>query len=315
MRAAPEADAAIRMSYTHIEQNPTLREPLLFVAFAGWNDAAESATTAARLLIEKWSAERFADIDPEEFYDFTSTRPLVTVGADFQRDLQWPNNSFFYHADPLLERDAVVLVGTEPHLKWRAFTGEIMEVARQCGVSQVVTLGAMLTDAPHTRPVPLVGFATSPELLDRLHEYQIGPTRYQGPTGILGAIHDACRKSGIPAVSLWASVPHYLGVTQNPRVAERLLRAVDALFSLHLDFGDLERAVERFEVQINAVIATNPEAAAYVSELERRADLALEGEPDESPDALESPSSEALIKDLEEFLKRRRAQGDSGDDS
>jgi proteasome assembly chaperone (PAC2) family protein len=299
------------MSYTYIEQIPNLREPLLFAAFAGCNDAAESATTAARLLVEKWSAQRFADIDPEEFYDFTSTRPIVTVGPDFQRDLQWPSNSFFYHVDPSLERDAIILVGTEPQLKWRAFTGEIIELARQCGVSQVVTLGAMLADSPHTRPVRLAGFATSPELLDRLHEYQIGPTRYQGPTGILGAIHDACRKSDIPAVSLWASVPHYLGVTQNPRVAEGLLRTVDSLFGLHLDFGDLERAVERFEVQINAIIATNPEAAAYVRELERRADASLEGEADETTDSLEPPS-EALIKELEDFLRRRREQEGQG---
>ena len=296
------------MSYTHIEQNPTLREPLLFAAFAGWNDAAESATTAARLLIEKWSAQRFADIDPEEFYDFTSTRPIVSVGPDYQRNLSWPSNSFFYHVDPALERDVIVVVGTEPQLKWRTFTGEVMDLSRQCGVGMVLTLGALLADTPHTRPVPLIGFATDGALLEQLRALHVGPTRYQGPTGILGVIHDAARQATLPAISLWASVPHYLGISQNPKVAEALLRVVDPLFNLNLDLSDIERAVQRFEQQISAIIATNPEAEAYLKELERRADVAAEGqtEADAEPSAL--PPSEILIKDLEEFLKRRREQ-------
>ena len=296
------------MAYTHIERIPELRRPLLITAFAGWNDAAEAATTAARLLVEKWSAERFADIDAEEFYDFTSTRPVVSVGPDYQRELQWPSNSFFYHADPALERDVVVLVGTEPQLKWRAFTAEIMDVALQCDVSQVMTLGALLADTPHTRRVPLIGFATDPDLLARLRELEVGPTRYQGPTGIPGVIHDACKQAGLPAISLWASVPHYLGVTQNPKVAEALLRVVDRLFGLRLDLDDIGQAVMHFEQQISAIIATNPEAAAYLTELERRADNALEGEAVGELDLSGLPSSEALIRELQEFLKRRREQ-------
>jgi proteasome assembly chaperone (PAC2) family protein len=297
------------MQYTRIEELPSLRSPVMLVAFAGWNDAAEAATAAARLLIEKWSARRFADIDAEELYDFTSTRPTVRVGADFQRQLEWPGNSFFYHSDPALERDAVILVGTEPQLKWRTFTSEIVEVARQCGVSMVTTLGAMLTDTPHSRPVPLIGFATNDDLVARLREFQIGPTRYEGPTGILGAIYDACQREGLPAVSLWASVPHYLGVTQNPKVAAALLRTVDTLLGLHLDLGDLERAVKRFEAQVEATIAKSPEAAAYVKELERRVDAAQEEEEGEGAGTAELPPSEALIEDLEEFLRRRREQG------
>jgi proteasome assembly chaperone (PAC2) family protein len=296
------------MSYTHIEQIPQLRSPLLVVAFAGWNDAAESATTAARVLVEKWSAQRFADIEPEEFYDFTSTRPTVSVGPDYQRNLTWPSNSFFFHVDPTLERDVVVLVGTEPQLKWRTFTGEIMDVARQCGVEMVLTLGALLADTPHTRPVPLIGFATDPPLLEQLRALQVGPTRYQGPTGILGVIHDACREAAIPAISLWASVPHYLGISQNPKVARALLRVVDRLFSLRLDLDDIERAVERFDQQISAIIATNPEAEAYLKELERRADATAEGQTEQGDEPSTLPPSEVLIKDLEEFLKRRRRE-------
>ncbi len=296
------------MPYTHVEQIPQLRRPLLVVAFAGWNDAAESATTAARVLVEKWSAERFAEIDPEEFYDFTSTRPLVSVGPDYQRNLSWPNNSFFYHVDPALERDAVVLVGVEPQLKWRTFTDEIMDVARQCGVGEVLTLGALLADTPHTRPVPLIGFATEGALLDQLRSLGVGPTRYQGPTGILGIVHDAAKQAGIPAISLWASVPHYLGISQNPKVAHALLRVVDSLFGYGLDLSDIERAVERFEQQISAIIATNPDAEAYLKELERRADAVSEGQTEEGAEPTALPPSELLIKDLEDFLKRRREQ-------
>jgi proteasome assembly chaperone (PAC2) family protein len=296
------------MPYTHIEQIPALRSPLLIVAFAGWNDAAESATTAARVLIEKWSAERFADIEPEEFYDFTSTRPTVSVGPDYQRNLSWPTNSFFYHSDPVLDRDVIVLVGSEPQLKWRTFTAEIMDVARQCGVGMVLTLGALLADTPHTRPVPLIGFATDNDLLERLRALHVGPTRYQGPTGILGVIHDAARQASLPAISLWASVPHYLGISQNPKVAEALLRVVDQLFDLRVELDDIDRAVQRFEQQISAIIATNPEAEAYLNELERRADAVSEGQTEEGGEPFALPSSEALIKDLEEFLKRRREQ-------
>ncbi len=302
------------MQYTHIEELPSLRSPVMLVAFAGWNDAAESATAAARLLVEKWSARRFADMDAEELYDFTSTRPRVSVREDLQRELQWPSNSFFYHVDPALEKDVVILVGTEPQLKWRTFTGEVVEVARQCGVSMVTTLGAMLADAPHSRPVPLIGFATDEALLERLRGLQIGSTRYEGPTGILGAIYDACLREGVPAMSVWASVPHYLGATQNPKVTAALLRAVDGLFELRLNLEDLDRAVKRFEAQIESTIARSAEAASYVKDLERQADAAREAEAREGAETAELPPSEALIKDLEEFLKRRREQ-EGGDGS
>ncbi|MDI6858462.1 MAG: PAC2 family protein [Dehalococcoidia bacterium] len=303
------------MQYTRVEELPELRDPLLLVAFAGWNDAAEAATASLRVLIDKWDARRFADIDAEEFYDFTSTRPIVRVGADFQRQLEWPANAYYYHRDPSLPRDLVILVGNEPHLKWKAFTGEVIDLARQCGVSMVVTLGAMLADTPHTRPVPLIGFATDAALIARLRDMNIGPTRYQGPTGILGAIHDACLREELPAISLWASVPHYLGVTQNPKVASALLHSVDSLFGLGIDLEDLDEAVKRFEEQVNTVIARNPEAAAYVRELERRVDAALGGEQPagEEGEQVEFPSSEALIHDLEEFLRRRRGENGGSD--
>jgi len=300
-----EGGQRCKMRYTRTNEIPSLRDPVLVAAFAGWNDAAGAATAAAKMLVDKWNAHHFAEIDGEEFYDFTSTRPLVRVGANFQRELEWPRNSFYYHADPSVERDAVILVGVEPHLKWRTFTGEVLELARQCGVGLVVTVGAMITDTPHSRPVPLIGFATDPSLVERLRDIHVGPTRYQGPTGILGAIHDACLRQEMPAVSLWASVPHYLGVAENPKVAAALLHTIDALLGLHLDLEDLDQAVRRFEAQVNDIVAQSPEAAAYVKELETRADAAQETETGDD-DETELPPSEGLIKDLEEFLRRRR---------
>lgn len=294
------------MKHINVQELPALRNPFMLVAFAGWNDAAEAATSAARVLIGKYEAKKFAEYDAEEFYDFTSTRPLVRVGADFQRQLEWPLNAFYSHSDPTDERDAVIVVGVEPHLKWRAFTDDMLELARQCGVSLVVTLGAMLTDTPHSRPVPLIGFATEPNLISRLREFHIGPTHYQGPTGILGAIHDACLKQEMPAISVWASVPHYLGVAQNPKAAAALLRTVDNILDLSLDLDDLDRAAQRFESQVDAIVSRTPEAAAYVQELERRADTPIESENNELEERPELPPSDTVIRDLEEFLRRRR---------
>jgi predicted ATP-grasp superfamily ATP-dependent carboligase len=236
------------------------------------------------------------------------------VGADFQRQLEWPSNTYYYHKDPSLARDVAILAGVEPHLKWKAFTQDVVDLARQCGVNTVITLGAMLADTPHTRPVPLIGFATDPVLIARLRDLNIGPTRYHGPTGILGAIHDACLRQEIPAMSLWASVPHYLGVAQNPKVASALLHSVDHLLGLGMDLRDLDEAVGRFEEQVNSVIAGSLEAAAYVKELERRADAALAGESPTSEETAGFPPSEALIRDLEEFLRRRRSQREDGEE-
>jgi proteasome assembly chaperone (PAC2) family protein len=207
------------MSNLEVGEVPPLRSPVLVMAFGGWNDAGQSATTAVRSLIEGWSAQRFASIDPEEFFDFTSARPTVRLAPDLQRELEWPNNAFFYKADPALSRDFVLLLGTEPHLKWRAFTGAVLQLAQQCGVSQAMGLGALLSETPHSRSVPLTGFATDPELAAKLGELRVTPTRYEGPTGIVGTMHDACRREGLSAVSLWAAVPHYLGTTQNPKGA------------------------------------------------------------------------------------------------
>ena len=296
------------MKYITVEELPTLRNPLLLMAFAGWNDAAQSATIAARYLVRAWSAPQFASVDPEEFFDFTSVRPTVRIGTGADRQLEWPANEFYYQRLPSLERDVLILVGTEPGLRWRSFASDVMELAGQCGVSLVATVGALLADAVHSRPVPLAGYATEPALAEKLDELHIMSTRYEGPTGIVGVMHDACRRQGLPAVSLWASVPHYLGTTGNPKGATALLRTLDSLFGFQLDLGELEEASGVFEEQVAEAVAGNPEIAAYVRELESRIDQAIDGEVEPSLGGPELPSSDVVIRDLEDFLKLRRKQ-------
>ncbi|MGQ9571918.1 MAG: PAC2 family protein [Dehalococcoidia bacterium] len=296
------------MNYLEMDELPSLRSPLLLMAFGGWNDAGQAATSAVRFLIDQWSAERFASIDPEEFFDFTAARPIVHVTPDWQRELEWPANIFFYKADPALSQDVIFLLGTEPHLRWRAFTGAVLQLAQQCGVALVMSLGAFLSETPHSRPVPLTGFATDPELATRLEQLAVTPTRYEGPTGIVGALHDACRRQGMTAVSLWAAVPHYLGMTQNPKAAAALLRTLATIFDLDLDVRPLEMAVEGFEREVAKAIASNVEIAAYVRELERRADSLSEEETIIGTGGAELPSGDVLIRELEDFLKGRREE-------
>jgi proteasome assembly chaperone (PAC2) family protein len=293
------------MSHLEVDEVPRLRSPVLVMAFGGWNDAGQSATAAVRFLIEGWSAQRFGSIDPEEFFDFTSARPTIRLAPDLQRELEWPSNAFFYKADPALSRDFVLFLGTEPHLKWRAFTEAVLQVVQQCGVAQAMGLGALLSETPHSRSVPLTGFATDLELTARLEQLQITPTRYEGPTGIVGTIHDACRREGLSAVSLWAAVPHYLGTTRNPKGAAALLHTLDTLFDLGLDLRGIESAVTDFEREVARAIASNPEIAAYVQELERQADALTEEEAAGARGA-ELASGDILIEELEEFLKDKR---------
>jgi proteasome assembly chaperone (PAC2) family protein len=300
------------MKYITAEEIPDLRSPILIMAFAGWNDAAQGATMAARYMARAWSASKFASFDPEEFYDFTTTRPLVKIGPGTTRQLDWPANDFYYHRLASMDHDAVLFVGVEPSLRWRAFSSEFLELAGQCGVSLVVTLGALLADAVHSRPVPLAGYATEPALSDKLTELGIMSTRYEGPTGIVGVMHDACQRQKLPAVSLWASVPHYLGATGNPKAAAALLDTLNALFGFQIDLSELREASRIFEEQVAEAVSGNAEIAAYVQELERRVDEAAGQEAEPSAEGPELPSSDTVIRDLEDFLRLRRRQEGEG---
>lgn len=292
-----------------MEEMPSgLRRPVLLVAFSGWNDAAEVATTAARFICRSLPTQRLATILPEEFYHFGLTRPEVHFreGSQTVREVRWPTTDFLIGMDPALPRDVIVGLGSEPHLRWQAFCGHILTVIRRAEVSLVITLGALLADVPHTRPVRVTGVATDPELARR---FQTTPTRYEGPTGILGVLSDACRRAGLPAVSLWANVPHYVSEVSNPHAVLALLRRVLEFLEWPGDLSAFEEAAVEFDQQLARIVAQKPEVARYIQELERRdaqAEAASEGSTEELPNAAD------LIREVEQFLRRHRTDPDQG---
>lgn len=287
-----------------IEELPSgLRQPVLLAAFAGWNDAAESATSAARFLSQCWSARRIAQILPEEFFHFGLTRPEVRIPEGTQtREIRWPANEFFLSQEPSLPRDAIVLVGIEPHLKWQTFCGHILEVAHRAQVTTVITLGALLADVPHTRPVRITGVSHNRELAARL---RTTPTRYEGPTGIVGVLNDACRREGLDVVSLWANVPHYVSEVSNPHAILALLRRVLDFLEWHTDLGEVEASATEFDRQLARILEQKPEVARYIEELERRD---AKAEAAEGGPAGDLPGGAQLIREVEQFLREHRRE-------
>lgn len=291
-----------------IEDLPAgLRRPILLAAFAGWNDAAESATSAARFLAQRWSARRVARILPEEFFHFGLTRPEVRIREGTQtREIRWPANEFFLSQESSLPRDVILGIGTEPHLKWQTFCEHVLEVARRAQVTLTITLGALLADVPHTRPVPVTGVSTDPELAARL---RTSPTRYEGPTGIVGVLNDACRRAGMPVVSLWASVPHYVSEVSNPHAVLALVRRVLDFLEWQTDAAELEEAAVEYDRQLARILAQKPEVARYIQELEQRA-AREEGAGGVPPSEL--PGTADLIREVEQFLREQRRQPGQG---
>ncbi len=290
--------------------SPQLREPILIAAFAGWNDASEAATFAARFLVDQWGARKMADIDPEEFYVFTETRPQVRVPGRFQRYIQWPANEFFYHVNQQGERDFVVLVGVEPQLRWRTFTEGVIGFCRQHGITMVVTLGALVADIPHTGPVRLSGTASPSWLARRLRALGVTPTRYAGPTGIVGVLNAAAARRRLAVAGLWGSTPEYLSASPNPKVALAMLETLSALIDLDVNLADLRELEAQFDREVDEVLASNPELEAYVRQLEEE-EAQEEAPPEEERPRSEQeplPSGEDLIRELEEYLRRRRSQ-------
>ena len=302
------------MDFIRVEHLPTLRSPTLVAAFAGWNDAAEVATGAVNYLVRTWSARSFASVEPEEFYDFTEVRPQVKFVGPYERRIEWPANTFSAYVDPDGQRDMILLVGVEPQLRWRTFTSGILTLAQQCGVSQVVMLGGLLAEVVHSRPPRVSGTGTTAQMLARVRELGVEGSRYEGPTGIVGVMQDACRREGIPAASLWGQVPHYLSTTTNPQVLLALLTRLNALLGLNLNLDDQELEARRFAVQVDAALTRDPDAAAYVRRLEDQIESGDEDEdgPPEGPagQGESLPSGEAVVRELEDFLRRRRAQED-----
>jgi proteasome assembly chaperone (PAC2) family protein len=287
----------------HVSHRPKLTSPVLISAFRGWNDGGQGASLAGGYLAKTWEAARFAEIEPEEFFDFQATRPHVSLVEGQTRRIDWPDNAFYHAAIPGLERDAVLLLGIEPNLRWRTFTGLVTGLAQDLGVELVITLGSLLADVPHTRASPVTGGATDPELIERLG---LQRSRYEGPTGIVGVLHDACHRAGLPSVSLWAAVPHYVSLAPSPRAALALCRRLGEILDTEIDTAELEEASERYSEQVSEAVASDEETAAYVAELEQRADVLEEEE--------NLPSGDSLAAELTRFLRERETgNGGPGD--
>src|SRR5436305_2677589 len=280
-----------------VSYRPDLRDPVLVAAFRGWNDGGQGASLAAGYLAKAWGAERFAEIEAEDFYDFQATRPMVSLEDGQTRKLEWPDNGFFHAAVPGTNRDAVILIGTEPNLRWKTFAGLVLGLAEDLGVQRMVTFGSLLADVPHTRPAPVTAAATDPELVAELN---LEPSRYEGPTGIVGVLLDAARRASIPSLSLWAAVPHYVSLAPSPRAALALVTRFAELQSMDVDTGDLETAADEYSDQVSEAVSTDADTAAYVEELERRVDM-LDVEDD-------LPSGDTLAAELTRFLKERDEQ-------
>jgi proteasome assembly chaperone (PAC2) family protein len=284
-----------------ISERPSLERPVLVAAFRGWNDGGQGASLAGAYLARAWAARQFAEIDPEGFYDFQATRPSVSLVDGETRRIDWPENHFLFAPAPGAGRDAIILLGVEPNVRWRAFTALVTQVASDFEVELVITLGSLLADVPHTRPAPVTGSATDPELIERLG---LQASRYEGPTGIVGVLHDACGRAGLPSASLWAAVPHYVSLTPSPRAAKALVERLAGLLAADVDTSELDEACDAYAQQVSEAVAADAETATYVEELERRVDE-LTAEAD-------LPSGDALADELTRYLAQR--ENGTGDD-
>jgi proteasome assembly chaperone (PAC2) family protein len=291
------------MSELRMAGKPALQRPVLIAAFRGWNDGGQGATLAGGYLARVWDADRFADIDPEGFLDFQSNRPHVSLDEGLTRRIEWPENAFYHARIPGTERDAVLLLGVEPSLRWKTFSQLVLDLARELDVELLVTLGSLLADVPHTRAAPVTGAASDPALVESLG---LQHSRYEGPTGIVGVLQDACRREGIPAASLWAAVPHYVSLAPSPRAARALCERLGQLLDVTIDVTELAEAEESYAEQVSEAVSTDEETAAYVAELERRTDeLDLE-------EHEELPSGDSLAAELTRFLRERDAEDGEG---
>src|SRR3984885_271987 len=273
-----------------------LRAPAMVCAFQGWNDAGDAASSAVSFLASSLQARRFARIDPEQVHDFQSNRPSVQFNDENEREIVWPAVEVLEATAPRAPRDLVLVQGVEPSLRWRSFTGHIVELAEALGVQVVVSLGALLGDVPHTRPVSMSGHATDPALMERLG---MQGSTYEGPTGIVGVLHAACAQAGLPSASLWAGVPHYVAAAANPKAALALVRRVEGLIGVSVDVSELESAAADYERQVGLAVQSDPDIQAFVERLEQAA------ENDEVLTPEQVPSGDMLAREFQRFLRQR----------
>lgn len=293
------------------EERPRLRRPILIAAFEGWNDAGDAASSAARYIATEWGARRIASIDPEDFYDFTVVRPNVRLVDGLTREIDWPDNEISVAATTSDTRDVVFLHGIEPQLKWRTFVGEITDLAKALDIELAVTLGALLAEVPHTRPVHVTGTAADEDLIRRLN---LQRSRYEGPTGIVGILHDNLAKAGIPSASLWAAVPAYVAKTPSPKGTLALVKRTASLLDEHIDITSLQIAASAYERQVSEVVAEDDDVAAYVRSLEESDDAERaegvtlgdeHGDPASHPSRLDQVGGDALAAEVERFLREQ----------
>jgi proteasome assembly chaperone (PAC2) family protein len=274
-----------------------LRAPALVCAFSGWNDAGDAASAALTFIGESLGAERFARIDPEDFYDFQSTRPHIHLNEDRRREITWPGIEIFAARVPRAPRDLILVQGPEPSMRWRTFCQHIIDLAEALGTQLVVTMGALLADVPHTQPVAITGLASDEALVTKLG---IQETTYEGPTGIVGALHTACTEAGLPSASLWASVPHYVAAAPNPKAALALVRKIESLVAVSVDATDLENATGEYERQVGLAVQSDPDVQAFVERLEQAA------QQDTRPlGPGDLPSGDALASEFQRFLRQQ----------
>ncbi len=280
-------------------ERPNLRRPTAIIAFEGWNDACDAASAAAAYILgEAGLVEPFAAIDPEEFFDFQAHRPLVEVDEGGTRSLSWPLTGFYAVPQPTADRDLVVVAGDEPSFRWRTFTRHVTQVLSDTGVEDVVLLGAFIGQVPHTRPTPIVGVATDPAII---RSYGLSTSNYEGPTGIVGVLMEACLEAGLPAVSLWAAVPHYLAANPNPKAALALLEQTGSMVDLRTDLSELQLAVEEFNERVDDAVRVSADFSQYVEDLEEDPDTII---PVADDIAADDPA--ALVTEIEDFLRDQR---------
>lgn len=275
---------------------PQLRSPVLVCTFRGWNDAAAAASTALAAVAESLDAELIAEIDPEDYFDFQATRPTITLTEGQTRHIEWPQNNLFAVRVPTADRDLVLLDGTEPNLRWRTFSETVATAADALGVEMVITMGALIAEVSHTLPVPITGLASDEELVEKL---ELQRANYEGPTGIVGVVHDCCQQMGMSSASLWAAVPHYVSAVPNPKAALALLRRLEGLTGIAVEASDLEEETANYEEQISRAVAANPEIEKLVERIEAE-QVELQGD-----EGAELPSADTIAREFQRFLQQR----------
>jgi proteasome assembly chaperone (PAC2) family protein len=276
---------------------PVLRDPVLVAAFEGWNDAGDAASAALEHLELIWDAEALAELDSEDYYDYQVNRPTVRQVDGVTRELQWPSTTIAIASPPGADRDVVLLHGIEPNMRWRTFCADILEFISELGVTKVVILGALLADTPHTRPVPITGSAYSPEAAK---QYSLEQTKYEGPTGIAGVLQDACVRAGVPALSFWAAVPHYVSQPPNPKATLALLHRVEDVLDIEVPLGELPSQAEDWEKTVTEMVSDDEEITEYVRSLEERGDAEVDVN-----EVMTKIDGDALAAEFERYLRRR----------